>query len=350
MPKLSFSDRILHWYDQHGRKHLPWQQAITPYRVWVSEIMLQQTQVSTVIPYFERFMAALPTIDDLASAKEDTVLHLWTGLGYYSRARNLHKAAKIVNQQYGNIFPDDIETLSSLPGIGRSTAGAVRSLAFKKPAAILDGNVKRVLARYFAIEGWPGKSQVLKQLWEKAETLKPEIRVDHYSQAMMDLGATLCTRSNPKCQLCPLAEDCQANKMATQTEFPGKKPKKALPRKSTIMLIIEDDRQQVLLEKQPNTGIWGGLWAFPQCQNDDDITATLQAAIEVCHHRRQNLPSFRHTFSHFHLEVTPIHLKFDKPIANGVGEARQLWYNMQQPDPVGLPAPIKKLISQLNNN
>lgn len=348
MPKITFSDRILDWYDQHGRKHLPWQQAITPYRVWVSEIMLQQTQVSTVIPYFERFIETLPTVADLANAKEDTVLHLWTGLGYYSRARNLHKAAKIVNQQYHNIFPNDIEALSSLPGIGRSTAGAIRSLAFKKPAAILDGNVKRVLARYFAIEGWPGKSQVLNQLWEKAETLKPETRVDHYSQAMMDLGATLCTRSKPKCQLCPLAENCQAKEMAAQTEFPGKKPKKVLPNKSTIMLIIENNQQQVLLEKQPNTGIWGGLWAFPQCQNEGEIATTLQTTIEAKHYRQVNLPSFRHTFSHFHLEVTPIHLKIDKPTAKRVGEAQQLWYNMQQPEPVGLPAPIKKLISQLS--
>src|SRR5690606_6541720 len=205
-----FAQRVLVWFDQHGRKHLPWQQGITPYRVWLSEIMLQQTQVATVIPYFERFIARFPDVQSLAAAPIDDVLHLWTGLGYYARARNLHRCAQTIVRDYGGEFPASVAALSELPGIGRSTAGALASIAHQQRAAILDGNVKRVLARHHAIDGWPGTTQTLSQLWQFAEQHTPDKRSDHYTQAMMDLGATVCTRSKPACDHCPVADSCIA--------------------------------------------------------------------------------------------------------------------------------------------
>ena len=341
----AFSDAVLNWFDQHGRKDLPWQHNINPYRVWVSEIMLQQTQVSTVIPYFERFMAELPTVQDLARASEDEVLHLWTGLGYYSRARNLHKTAKIVCNELGGEFPSTVEALSELPGIGRSTAGAIRAIAFQQVAAILDGNVKRVLARYYAIAGWPGKSQVLNALWDKAETLKPDQRIADYTQAMMDLGATLCTRSKPQCAACPLMSDCQGYQQQNPTDYPGKKPKKKLPVKSTCMLILENEQGELLLEKRPNTGIWGGLWIFPQLQSTDEIDSYLAEQNHRTEGEANTWKDFRHTFSHYHLDITPVHIKVAN--RNQITEDTQLWYNKAQPANIGLATPIKKLLAKL---
>ena len=303
----TFNRQVLDWFDDHGRKHLPWQQDINPYRVWISEIMLQQTQVNTVIPYFQRFMDTLPTVADLAQADEDAVLHLWTGLGYYSRARNLHKAAQRVMNEFQGQFPDTVEGLSELPGIGRSTAGAIVSIAFEQPAAILDGNVKRVLARFFAIDGWPGQSAVAKSLWEKAELLKPSGRTRDYSQAMMDLGATLCTRTKPDCQLCPLHNDCEAFALSKPQQYPGKKPKKTLPVKSTRMLIIENDQGDILLEKRPSPGIWGGLWSFPECPEQEDYAALL-SQLGKQPADGKDLKPMRHTFSHFHLDIQPVRL------------------------------------------
>ena len=233
----SFSDRVLHWFDAHGRKHLPWQQQISAYRVWVSEIMLQQTQVTTVIGYFERFMQRFPDVVTLANAPQDDVLHLWTGLGYYARARNLHKAAQQIATDHGGEFPQTLEQVMALPGIGRSTAGAILSIACGKSHPILDGNVKRVLARYYAIEGWPGKRAVEDTLWQHATENTPATRTNHYTQAMMDLGAMICTRSKPACDKCPLQSDCIAYAQGKQNEYPGKKPKKTLPVKSTVMWI-----------------------------------------------------------------------------------------------------------------
>ena len=244
-----FGAAVLDWYDRHGRKDLPWQQGITPYRVWVSEIMLQQTQVSTVLGYFDRFMDALPTVEALANADEDEVLHLWTGLGYYSRARNLHKTAKLIVGKHGGEFPRDVEQLSELPGIGRSTAGAIASLSMGLRAPILDGNVKRVLARYVAQQGYPGEPKVAKQLWEVAERLTPQNRVNHYTQAMMDLGATLCTRSKPSCLLCPLKAGCRAHLLGRETEFPVPKPRKALPQKRTLMPLLANPDGAILDRK-----------------------------------------------------------------------------------------------------
>lgn len=344
---LNFSEQVLAWFDQHGRKDLPWQQAISPYRVWLSEIMLQQTQVATVIPYFERFIERYPDVTSLACAHQDEVLHLWTGLGYYSRARNLHKTAQRIVDDYNGEFPSDVDNLSSLPGIGRSTAGAITAIAFQKSAAILDGNVKRVLARHFAIDGWPGNGNVMKQLWTIAEQLKPEHRIADYTQAMMDLGATLCTRSKPQCQRCPLQQSCQAYKDGAQTNFPGKKPKKILPVKTTQLLMIENLNGEWLLEKRPSQGIWGGLWSFPQLDIDEAAEPFLATFIEAEHYSSQAWPSYRHTFSHYHLDITPVHITLIKAHTPQCAQQQQLWYNSTHDNRIGLAAPVKKLLEAL---
>ena len=342
----TFSDRVLTWFDQHGRKDLPWQHDISPYRVWVSEIMLQQTQVNTVIPYFQRFIAQLPTVTDLAAAPDDEVLHLWTGLGYYSRARNLHQAAKTICEQHGGELPATVEELSALPGIGRSTAGAIVSIAFRQPAAILDGNVKRVLTRYHAVDGWPGQTATAKILWQHAEQYSPSERVADYSQAMMDLGATLCTRSKPDCPRCPLAHNCAGLASGEPTAYPHKKPRKALPVKQTLMLMIENAEGELLLEKRPSTGIWGGLWSFPEVAEKDqarDFCDRLQSKTSEIEY----WPEYRHTFSHYHLDITPVKIRLANPPSTIMEADRQLWYNVQQPVAVGLSAPVKKLLGQL---
>ncbi|MEX1236805.1 MAG: A/G-specific adenine glycosylase, partial [Pseudomonadales bacterium] len=251
----SFSTRILQWYDHHGRTNLPWQQDVSPYRVWISEIMLQQTRVQAVIPYFERFMQRFPSVHALAGATEDEVLHLWTGLGYYARARNLHKTARIISDDHRGKFPDTVNELCELPGIGRSTAGAIVSIAGGRRAPILDGNVKRVLARCFGIEGWPGQSNTANQLWQKAEELTPDRRVADYTQAIMDLGATLCVRAAPNCAACPMESICVANRGARVEQLPGKKPRKAMPIKSTCMLLVENAAAELLLEKRDSRGV-----------------------------------------------------------------------------------------------
>jgi A/G-specific adenine glycosylase len=346
------NQRVLDWFDHFGRKDLPWQQDINPYRVWLSEIMLQQTQVGTVIPYFQRFTAELPTMQALAAADDDKVLHLWTGLGYYSRARNLHKTAKQVCADYQGQLPDTVEALCELPGIGRSTAGAIVSIAFQQPAAILDGNVKRVLARYHAVDGWPGQGSVLKTLWAHAEQHAPKKRVADYSQAMMDLGATLCTRSRPGCDSCPLSTDCIAHSQQNPQIYPGKKPKKVMPVKTTQMLIIKNPDGDILLEKRPASGIWGGLWIFPQLENPqlDSEQQASHYCLDQLSQQPANIeiwPQYRHTFSHYHLDITPVLIQLDRQPAMAMESERQLWYNLQQPAEIGLAAPIKKLLAKL---
>lgn len=256
---------ILEWFDKNGRKNLPWQKARTPYRVWVSEIMLQQTQVTTVIPYFERFIKKFPDVKSLANAPEDEVLELWAGLGYYARARNLHKTAKIIQQEYKGTFPNDLLLLQELPGIGRSTAGAIFSLGMNQPAAILDGNVKRVFTRLHAIDGYPNASKTLKQLWQIAEDYLPNERAADYTQAMMDLGALLCTPTQPNCKSCPVQKYCLAHAQDKTTDYPTPKPTKSLPVRSSHFLILVNNQQEILLEKRPPAGIWGGLWSLPEC-------------------------------------------------------------------------------------
>ncbi|HEY8942470.1 MAG TPA: A/G-specific adenine glycosylase [Cellvibrio sp.] len=341
----SFSARVLKWFDKHGRKHLPWQQDINAYRVWLSEIMLQQTQVTTVIPYFERFIARFPTVKSLAAAPVDEVLHLWTGLGYYARARNLHKCAQMVVKNYDGEFPATVAELAELPGIGRSTAGAIASIAYQKRAAILDGNVKRVLARYHAVEGWPGQADVVSRLWEIAEEYTPRSRANHYTQAMMDMGATLCTRSKPKCEICPLREGCTAYAQGNPQDYPGKKPKKALPEKAVQLLMLRNPAGDFLLQQRPAQGIWGGLWSFPELAIDADArehAADCFGAVSG----HEVWDSYRHTFSHYHLDITPVLIQLAKT-PQAIGEAATHWYNPHQPDALGLAAPVKKLLEKL---
>lgn len=342
-----FSKQALSWYDQHGRKHLPWQQGKTAYRVWLSEIMLQQTQVTTVIPYFERFTQAFPTVADLAAASQDDVLHLWTGLGYYARARNLHKAAQMVMAEFDGEFPSDVDQLQTLPGIGRSTAGAIASSVFNEPAAILDGNVKRVLSRFFALEEWPGNSRAQNQLWRWSEALTPKQRVADYNQVMMDLGALVCTRSKPNCENCPLKAKCLAFEQKRTHLLPVSKPKKEKPVQSCILAMLQLPDGRTLLQQRPAPGIWGGLYSFPQFADNDAFEIYIQP-FNV--QQPEPWSTFRHTFSHYHLDITPIVCRLEK-VPELVHDSSELWFNPHlletQEKSIGLPAPVKTLIQKL---
>lgn len=345
-----FSQQVLDWFDQHGRKHLPWQQNITPYRVWISEIMLQQTQVTTVIPYFERFTASFPDVQTLAEASEDDVLHHWSGLGYYSRARNLHKAAKMLVETFDGKFPESVDELTELPGIGRSTAGAITSISMNTRAPILDGNVKRVLARCFAIPGWPGKTSVANQLWELAEQLTPYERVADYTQVMMDLGAMVCTRTKPSCQMCPLQNDCLAHKTGEETRYPESKPKKIKPERAVRMLMVVNKYGEVLLEKRPPTGIWGGLWGLPEIPVDDELEHSACTKVGLELDTFEEWQPFRHTFSHYHLDITPVKT-FARANSAAVRDGDSWhWFQPDQPSELGLAAPVKKLLGKIKDN
>lgn len=343
-----FSARLLSWFDQCGRKDLPWQRDITPYRVWISEIMLQQTRVETVIPYYQRFLQRYPVVIDLAAASEDQVLHYWTGLGYYARARNLHRTAKVVQNTLRGEFPDSLAGLMQLPGIGRSTAAAILSLAMGKRAAVLDGNVRRLLARFHAIEGWTGQVKVQKQLWEFAEQHLPDTRLADYTQAIIDIGALVCSRNQPNCAACPLAKECLALATGRTAELPKPKPKQKLPTRSVQLLLLENPQGEVLLEKRPPHGIWGGLWSFPECEADqvESCCASLGVslnAVAMIKDGRQ----FRHTFTHFHLDITPVHVQLNK-IPSRIAESGQtVWYDPAHPAQIGLAAPVARLINSL---
>ncbi|MEE9310598.1 MAG: A/G-specific adenine glycosylase [Cocleimonas sp.] len=346
----TFSQKVLTWFDQHGRKDLPWQQDINPYRVWVSEIMLQQTQVKTVIPYYQKFMQSFPDVQALANADQDAVLKHWSGLGYYARAHNLHKAAKMVCDDFSGVFPTDLESVQSLSGIGRSTAAAILSIASNQPEAILDGNVKRVLSRVFTVEGWQGKSDVLKKMWVLAEQTTPTKRNADYTQAIMDLGATLCTRSKPRCDDCPLKADCLACQQGNQTDYPTKKPKKIMPEKTTVMLILKNSQQEVFMQKRPPVGIWGGLWCFPQFDDETLIEPWLDDNFGASFDKAEALPTFKHTFSHFHLHIHPLIVHIENPIKVGVMEHDdRLWYNITTEFSGGLAAPVQTLLNQLKS-
>jgi A/G-specific adenine glycosylase len=345
---FSLSENLILWYDQQGRKDLPWREQITPYRVWISEIMLQQTQVKTVIPYFERFMARFPAVADLANASEDEVLHLWTGLGYYARARNLHRAAKKILVEYASVFPDTLAILQSLPGIGRSTAGAICAIAYNQKAPILDGNVKRVLTRFYAIEGVPSQTKISQLLWSVAENNTPAQRTNDYTQAIMDLGATLCTRTKPSCEICPIASGCQAYRQGRQSTFPTPKPRKTAPTRAIAVLIFHDSKtHQVFLEKRPTVGIWGGLWSFPECPIDADIIQWCDQNLGFQLTQIQTLPTFTHVFTHFKLQITPIYICSYKR-KHGIKESQpQIWYDLHKPTERGLSSPVKRLLQNL---
>ncbi len=346
-PNNSFATRLLAWWDQHGRHDLPWQQQPTPYRVWVSEIMLQQTQVATVERYFDRFMRSFPALSDLAAATPDDVLHHWSGLGYYSRARNLHRAAQQVMQEHQGELPQSPEALLSLPGIGRSTAGAILSLAMHTREPILDGNVKRVLARVYAVEGWTGSTVNLKRLWALSEAVTPQKRVANYTQAIMDLGATLCTRAKPQCEVCPMARSCLALKQDIVSVIPTPKPKKAKPRKSIVMLMATNPEGEVLLVKRASAGIWGGLWSFPELQEEADVPAWCLEQFGGSAEPHSWAP-VAHSFSHYDLDMTPVSVRIETLASRVMDGEGWLWYNTRSPAEVGLAAPVSRLLKQLH--
>lgn len=341
-----FSQAVLAWYEQYGRKNLPWQQHINPYRVWVSEIMLQQTQVKTVIPYFERFMQRFPDVQTLAQAELDDVLHHWTGLGYYARGRNLHACAKQVVADYQGEFPTTIEQLSALPGIGRSTACAIAAISMGQATAILDGNVKRVLTRFFAVTGHPSERKVELLLWDKAQQLMPKTQTREYTQAMMDLGATICTRTKPSCGLCPLAVQCLGLKTGNPIQFPTPKAKKEKPIKHSILLMLQTPAGEYLLEQRPNSGIWGGLWSFPEANTEQEANQLISKLALGAAYHCELLPSFRHTFSHYHLDIQPLLVRLKQTPSQIAENGNVTWYNPQQPQSLGLAAPVKKLLEQ----
>jgi A/G-specific adenine glycosylase len=350
-----FAARLLRWFDAHGRKSLPWQVNPTPYRVWVSEVMLQQTQVSTVIPYYGRFMERFPDVGTLAAAPIDEVLHLWTGLGYYARARNLHACAQAIVERHGGTFPRKLDEVMALPGIGRSTAGAILALSRGERHPILDGNARRALARVFGIGGDPGSPQVLSELWTRADACTPAYRAAAYTQAIMDLGATLCTRTRPACTVCPMNDECVAAREGRQGELPGAKQRRGRKAREAVLLLAEsgkDAELAVLLERRPSHGIWGGLWSPPEFENES-------AALEWCRRELGPLESSEalapidHAFTHFDLRLNPLRVRCAGDGGGGGNVVREgddrLWYALEAPPKVGLPQPIHALFARMRN-
>lgn len=340
---MEFSRKLIDWQRRHGRHQLPWQGSRDPYRIWVSEIMLQQTQVATVIPYYQRFMARFADVQSLAAAGEEEVLALWAGLGYYARGRNLHKAARLIVQRHSGVFPRAFEDIVALPGVGRSTAGAISVFAFGERRAILDGNVKRVLARVFGIDGWPGERSVETRLWQLSEALLPADGIDTYTQALMDLGATVCTRARPRCGLCPLAADCSARASGRIAMLPAPRPKKPLPERSATLLVIRHGRD-VLLVRRPAPGVWGGLWSLPEAEGDgaaDCLRLTGQAPASI-----EELEGFSHTFTHFRLAIRPLLIALaERPQA--AGEPGTLWLDQAEALGAAIPKPVKAILQRL---
>ncbi len=349
-----FADRLLAWYDVHGRNHLPWQTPRSAYRVWLSEVMLQQTQVATVIPYFERFVARFPDFRSLADADIDEVLALWAGLGYYARGRNLHAAAKQVVSLHRGEMPNDLEAVQALPGVGRSTAAAILAQAFGARHAILDGNVKRVLARHAAVGGWPGTPKVAEQLWAISERLLPTTRLADYTQAIMDLGATLCTARAPACARCPVAADCIAYRDDRVGAFPAPKPAKARPYRRATLLLVENAHGAILIERRPPTGIWGGLWSLPVAAEGESADELLRQRHGIRVEPLDTLPAFRHAFTHFELELTPLVCALidnDEVPAEVHERPEQRWLTIGPRSDaalagIGLPAPVLGFLSR----
>lgn len=339
MAEAEFSKLLLDWWDRHGRKDLPWQHPRSPYRVWVSEIMLQQTQVKTVIPYFDRFMERFPDIASLANATTDEVLAMWSGLGYYARARNLQKTARLCVNDHGGDLPKTPGELLALPGIGESTANAIYSQAWDQPAVILDGNVKRVLSRYFAIDGWPGKTDIHNKLWNIAADLLPANRGADYSQATMDLGATLCTRSKPACNACPVQKNCKAYQQQNVHLFPAKRPRLKVSKKSFRMAILING-DEVLLERRPPTGIWGGLWSLPA----DDDGRSLHQRMGLKTDDLKPLPTLEHQLTHIQMSIQPL-ISHSEPLARSVEcTSEQAWFGRDEWPNLGLPKPVRHLL------
>ncbi len=338
---------LLRWHDGEGRKDLPWQRQRTPYRVWVSEIMLQQTQVTTVIPYFERFMAAFPTVESLARAELDQVLHLWAGLGYYARARNLHRAARLLQDRFQGRFPERLESLCALPGVGRSTAGAILSLAFDRPAPILDGNVRRLWTRLHGIETWPGERATERLLWRLSERYLPDRNAAVHTQALMDFGATLCTRSRPKCDRCPFRDHCLAHRHGKVSEIPAPRPKVRKPVKESYWLVLSDGRERLYLERRPANGVWAGLWSFPSWDRREALEDhCLDIGLETG--ALTWLAPRRHTFTHFQLRYVPVLAALKRAVPR-VGDTPSRWIVPTGRPEVAVPSPVKKLLAELGS-
>lgn len=336
--------RLIRWQHGHGRHDLPWQNDPSPYRVWVSEVMLQQTQVATVIPYFERFMARFPGLDDLAEAPLDDVLAIWSGLGYYSRARHLHRAAAICRDEHGGRLPDDFDALMALPGIGRSTAGAIQALSRNEPRPILDGNAKRVLARFHAIPGWPGESRVARRLWAIAEAHTPRDMAAAYTQAIMDLGAGICTRTRPACPACPLRDECRAYRQGNPEAYPGRKPRRERPRRETVMLIIRDDRSRVLLERRPPSGVWGGLWSLPEVEAQQAPASTGEQRLGISLESGAPLDPLEHGFTHYRLTIHPWRCRAGDGATRIMDHDDLGWFGADEALALGLPRPVRTLL------
>lgn len=340
----TFASSLLHWFDAYGRHDLPWQHPRTPYRVWLSEIMLQQTQVTVVRGYFQRFVDALPDIPALAAASQSQVMALWSGLGYYSRARNLHTAAQQCVAMHASELPRDLDALIALPGIGRSTAGAILAQAWNDRFAILDGNVKRVLCRFHGIEGWPGTPAIEKQLWSLAEAHLPQTRLADYTQAQMDFGATLCARHRPKCTVCPLRTDCVAFQTGRTATIPSPKPKTIRPHREICMLLLHDARDRILLQQRPQTGIWAGLWSLPQFAEAAAARAWLSQWDSDAATSLRVRPNVRHGFTHFELTIVPVDAHVMTAPPAGAEDDLQ-WFMRQDIAQLGLPAPVRRLIA-----
>ena len=341
----TFAARVIRWQEQHGRHGLPWQATGDAYRIWLSEIMLQQTQVAVVIPYYERFLARFPRVADLAAAESDEVMGLWSGLGYYARARNLHGAAREVMERHGGIFPSTYEAIAALPGIGRSTAGAIAAFASGERRAILDGNVRRVLARHAGVAGDPSSAAVLESLWAEADARLPDGQIAQYTQGMMDLGATICTTQAPACLLCPVAEDCVALREHRIAELPGKRAKRTARTQQVGMLVMLSCGE-VMLEKRPAKGIWGGLWSLPEMQADEDPQAVASQRWDVTRAEIAALEPFRHAFTHYTLVVTPWRLDLRKPAAR-MEAPGATWMPLDALAGAALPAPVRALLTRV---
>jgi A/G-specific adenine glycosylase len=335
--------RLLPWFERHGRRHLPWQADPTPYRVWTSEVMLQQTQVESVIPYFERFISRFPTIGSLAAGSQDEVLHLWSGLGYYARARNLHRAAAEIVSRLDGKLPQTMPELMALPGIGRSTAGGILALAHGQRHPILDGNVKRVLARFYCIREEPARTETAARLWRLAEDCTPTERVAEYTQAIMDLGATVCTRASPACDRCPLSSDCLALAAGCVDELPARRPRAVRRLRETHMVFVLRHGTEVMLRQRAAPGIWGGLWAPPEFPDAAAVQAWCLSTFAVAPQELRQFPTLRHSFTHFDLDIEPWVLALPSD-GTRLEEPGSVWYKYGAPISVGLPTPVSRLI------
>ena len=349
---IPFAQTLVKWQRQHGRHSLPWQNTRDAYRIWLSEIMLQQTQVATVTPYYLRFLERFPDVFALANAEQEEVMSYWSGLGYYSRARNLHRCAQIVVEEYKGIFPSDPALLEDLPGIGQSTAAAIAVFSSSVRAAILDGNVVRVFSRIFGIAEQASDKKGKEKLWQLAYELLPESDLEAYTQGLMDLGATVCVRNRPDCHICPFSTSCVALSEDRIDELPAKKTKKISPTRKTILMVLLSDGK-VLLEKRPEMGIWGGLLSLPECELPDDasdgeITDVSRLKPLISSFGKASsflfLEPFTHVFSHFRLQIRPCLIGLESRQLR-VEEEKYVWYDMNRLDEAPLPAPVRKLLN-----